>query len=415
MKGLDCLVLILGGGKGNRLYPLTLERSKPAIGFAGKYRLIDIPISNCINSGFNRIFVLTQFLSASLHGHLMNSYRFDSFSKGFVEILSAEQSHDSVEWFQGTADAVRRVLRHIRNLPQKHILVLSADHLYKMDYRQFMSKHLKSKADVSIASIYVDEKEATRMGIIDCDVLGKITQLIEKPKYPNKLKINSKLVNKKGDQYLASMGVYLFKKEVLLKILKDSDSVDFGKHILPQMIKKKYNVFNYNFKGYWKDIGTVGSYYDASLDLIRKKPQFNLFDATWPLFTPGRFLPPGKIVDSYVENAFLADGCYVQKVRVKNSIIGLRSRIGKDTIINNSIIMGNDYYQSYVGDKLVKPRIGRGVKIERAIVDKNVTIEDGCQIRNKQGAVNCDCELYSVRDGITIIRRGVTLPKGMII
>ena len=415
MKQSDCLAMILGGGRGTRLYPLTLERSKPAIGFAGKYRIIDIPISNCINSGFNKIFVLTQFLSASLHGHIMDSYRFDNFSKGFVEILSAEQSHDSLEWFQGTADAVRRVRRHIRNLPQKNVLILSGDHLYKMDYRKLMASHLKKNADVTVASIYVNERDAPRMGIIDCDESGKVTQLIEKPKKPGELVIESKVKSNDGDEYLASMGIYLFKKDALLKILEDSNADDFGHHILPLLISKKYDVFIHKFKGYWRDIGTVGSYYEASLDLISAKPQFDLFDETWPLFTHARFLPPGKIVNSMVENALVADGGYVKNAKIKNSIIGLRSRIGTDTSINDSIIMGNDYYQAGEGNTLVKPGIGKGVIIERAIVDKNVKIGDGCHISNKQGKADCDYDLYCVRDGITIIRRGVILPEGTII
>ncbi|MCP4650653.1 MAG: glucose-1-phosphate adenylyltransferase [PVC group bacterium] len=415
MKGSDCLVLILGGGRGSRLYPLTLERSKPAIGFAGKYRIIDIPISNSINSGFNKIFILTQFLAASLHAHILHTYRFDNFSKGFIEILSAEQSHKSFEWFQGTADAVRRVIRHIRNLPQKYILILSGDHLYKMDYRQLMNSHVKNNAELSIASIFVDEREATRMGIIDCNSSGQITSLIEKPKNPKRLKIKSRLKSQEGDQYLASMGVYLFNKDVLIDILSGTTVEDFGKHILPMMIKKKRKVYNYNFKGYWRDIGTVDSYYDASLDLIGKKPQFDLFDENWPLFSRPRFLPPSRIVDSNIINALISDGCRLDKVHIENSLIGLRSKIKENTRIKDSIIIGNDYYQRYFGDKLVKPYIGKGVLIERAIVDKNVSIGDFCQITDKSNSPDCDKDIYYVRDGITIIRRGVTLPAHTII
>ncbi|MFH2138067.1 MAG: glucose-1-phosphate adenylyltransferase [Candidatus Omnitrophota bacterium] len=415
MKKDDCLVLILGGGRGTRLFPLTLERSKPAIGFAGKYRIIDIPISNSINSGFNKIFVLTQFLSASLHAHLQYAYRFDNFSQGFVEILSAEQSHKSFEWFQGTADAVRRVQRHLRNLPQEYILVLSGDHLYNMDYRQLMAFHIKKKAEVTIASIPVDETEAMRMGIIDCNSSGKISSLIEKPKYPNKLKMKLKITIDKRTHYLASMGVYLFNKEVLLKILSEPKADDFGKHILPMLIKKKNNVYTYKFKGYWRDIGTVGSYYEASMDLLRKKPQFDLFNEKWPLFTRTRFLPPNKIVDSCLEDSLIADGCYMQKVCIKNSIIGLRSKINKNTSITDSIIMGNDYYKRRMEGKILTPVIGQGVVIERAIVDKNVTIGDFCRITDKSNMPDCDEDIYSVKEGITIIKRGATLKPRTII
>ncbi len=418
MKIPDCLVLILGGGRGTRLFPLTLERSKPAIGFAGKYRLIDIPISNCINSGCNKIFVLTQYLSASLHGHIMHTYRFDNFSRGFVEILSAEQGHKSQEWFQGTADAVRRVLRHLRGMPQEHVLILSGDHLYRMDYRELINFHIKTKAEVSVGSIFVDENEASRMGILDWDDSGRLKRIIEKPSYVKKLKIKSKKVKlstKLVNQYCASMGIYMFNKNVLFDVLTRTKATDFGKHILPFLVKKGYKTFVYPYRGYWRDIGTVKSYYEASMELLGDNPEFNLFDESAPLVTRARYLPPSKVIDSELKNSLLADGCQIERSHIENSIIGLRSHIGENTKISDSIIIGNDYYRRSSDNKVFHPCIGKGVIIERAIVDKNVKIGDFCHITNKKGAPNRDGDFYYIRDGITVIRRGVTLPEHTVI
>jgi len=414
----DCLVLILGGGRGTRLFPLTLERSKPAIGFAGKYRLIDISVSNCINSGFNKIFVLTQFLSASLHGHIMHTYRFDNFSEGFVEILSAEQSHKSSEWFQGTADAVRRVLRHLRNMPQKYVLILSGDHLYKMDYRKMVDFHTKKGADVTVASVFVDENEASRMGILDCAASGRLWRIIEKPSNVKRLKVKSKSrKNSKTPkrQYYASMGIYLFKKDILFDILLRTKAADFGRHILPLMLKKKQKVYAFKFKDYWRDIGTIKSYYEASMDLLVKNPKFDLFDDNCGIVTRARFLPPSKISETFLKNTIVADGCQIRKANIENSIIGLRSQILENTKIKDSIIIGNDYYENNSAKGTAHPCIGRGVTIERAIVDKNVNIGDFCHITDKRNAPNRDGDYYYIRDGITIIRRGVNLAAHTVI
>ncbi len=414
----DCLVLILGGGRGTRLFPLTLERSKPAIGFAGKYRLIDITVSNCINSGFNKIFVLTQFLSASLHGHLMHTYRFDNFSKGFVEILSAEQSHKSSEWFQGTADAVRRVLRHLRNMPQEYVLILSGDHLYRMDYRRMVDFHMKKKAEATVASVFVDEDEASRMGVLDCAASGRLRRIIEKPSNVKRLKITSK--NRRSsknspNQYYASMGIYLFKKDVLFDILLRTKAADFGRHILPLMLKKKQKVYAFKFKGYWRDIGTIKSYYEANMDLMLKNPEFDLFDDASGIVTRARFLPPSRISETFLKNSIVADGCQIKKANIENSIIGLRSQIMENTKIKDSIIMGNDYYHNKSAKANMHPRIGKGVTIERAIVDKNVTMGDFCHITDKKNAPDRDGDYYYVRDGITIIRRGINLAAQTVI
>ncbi|MCM8813253.1 MAG: glucose-1-phosphate adenylyltransferase [Candidatus Omnitrophica bacterium] len=411
------MVLILGGGKGSRLFPLTLERSKPAIGFAGKYRMIDIPVSNCLNSGYNKIFVLTQFLSASLHGHLMETYQFDNFSKGFVQILSAEQGHERSEWFHGTADAVRQVLRHLRYQAQEHVLILSGDHLYTMDYRRLLEYHIWKKADVTVASVYVDAQEASRMGILDCDAGGQIRRLIEKPKDVKKLKFSARGDPKsdKQSRYLASMGVYMFNKQALFEILTTSQAEDFGKHILPLLIKRKSKIFAYEFDGYWRDIGTVGAYYEASMDLLAPRPAFNLFDESWPLMTRARFLPPSRMIDSALNNCLIADGCLLRNVSAERSIIGLRSTIEDGTVIKDAVLMGNDYYHGRFDKNEDEPLIGQNVYIERAIVDKNVAIGDGCRIRNKYGQPDFDGDLYYVRDGITIVRRGVVLPPDTII
>ncbi len=414
----DCLVLILGGGRGTRLFPLTLERSKPAIGFAGKYRLIDISVSNCIHSGFNKIFVLTQFLSASLHGHIMHTYRFDNFSEGFVEILSAEQSHKSSEWFHGTADAVRRVLRHLRNMPQQYVLILSGDHLYKMDYREMVGFHIKKGAEATVASVFVNEDEASRMGILDCASSGRLRRIIEKPSNVKRLKIKSK--NRKnskasGNQYYASMGIYLFKKDILFDVLLKTKAADFGRHILPLMLKKKRKVYAFKFKDYWRDIGTIKSYYEASMDLLIKNSEFDLFDDNSGIVTRARFLPPSKISETFLKNTIVADGCQIKKANIENSIIGLRSQIMENTKIKDSIIIGNDYYQNKSAKGSTHPHIGKGVIIERAIVDKNVTIGDFCRITDKRNAPDMDGDYYCVRDGITIIRRGINLAAHTVI
>lgn len=413
-----CAVLILGGGRGTRLFPLTLERSKPAIGFAGKYRLIDIPVSNSINSGYNKIFVLTQFLSASLHGHLMHTYRFDNFSKGFVEILSAEQSHKSSEWFQGTADAVRCVLRHLRYMPEKHVLILSGDHLYRMDYRKMFDYHVQKNAEVTVSSIFVDESEASRMGILDVASSGRLNRVIEKPVNVNKLKVKHKTVkqiDKVHKLYCASMGIYLFNKDLLFNILSTTKSADFGKHILPLLVKNDAKIFSYEFKDYWRDIGTIKSYYEASMDLLADKPGFDLFDSEMPLLSRARLLPPNKIIDSKISRTIISEGCLIKKSTIENSIIGLRSYIKENTIIKDSVIIGNDYYGDPLNDELSTPYIGKGVVIERAIVDKNVTIGDFTQITNKINHKDLDGDLYYIRDGVTIVRRGVTIPPHSII
>ncbi|MFH2144531.1 MAG: glucose-1-phosphate adenylyltransferase [Candidatus Omnitrophota bacterium] len=418
MKTIDCLVLILGGGKGTRLFPLTLERSKPAVGFAGKYRLIDIPISNCINSGYNKIFIITQFLSASLHGHIMRTYRFDNFSQGFVEILSAEQSHEDTRWFQGAADAVRQVLRHLRYMGEENVLILSGDQLYKMDYRHMFNFHTKKNADVTVASIFVDASDATRLGILDCSASGCLKNIIEKPHSLKGLKIGARKVWEQGTwskKYLASMGIYLFKKSLLFDILNQTKTADFGRNILPFLIKKKYKVYAYPSHDYWLDIGTIKSYYEANMDLLSAKPKFNLFDEKWPLFSRARFLPPSNFIDSKLLNILVADGCRIKKSTIVNSIVGLRSRIKENSQVRDSIIMGNDYYEQNINGEICRPQFGRGVVIEKAIIDKNVTIGDFCRIRDKSSAADYEGKDYYIRDGITIVKRGVTLAPHTII
>ena len=411
MKDYDCLVLILGGGRGTRLFPLTLERSKPAIGFAGKYRLIDVPLSNCINSQMNKIFVLTQYLAPSLRRHIFQTYRFDIFSQGFIEILTAEQTQTDFEWYQGTADAVRRSLRHIRSLPFEHALILSGDHLYKMDYREILGFHAEKSADITIASIPIEKKDISRMGILDCQANGRVSALFEKP---DKIEDIERFAIKMPGQsprksYLASMGVYVFKKDVLIKVLEEIDQADFGRQILPWAIPK-FKVFSYLFDGYWVDIGTIKSYFDASINLTSEKPRFRLFDERWPLFSRPRFLPPTKIIKSTVQNSIISDGGQIYDAQISNSVIGVRSIIKKQASIRESVIMGNDYYEAKLEGRISLPYIGRSVAIRRAIVDKNVTIGDFSKIGYKRYHKNVDHKLYYVRDGIVIIPRSAVIP-----
>ncbi len=412
MKINNCLVLILGGGRGTRLFPLTLERSKPAIGFAGKYRLIDVPLSNCINSQLHNIFVLTQYLATSLRRHISQTYRFDIFSKGFIETLAAEQTQTNFEWFQGTADAVRRSLRHIRRLPHENILILSGDHLYKMDYREILSFHQEKDADITIASVPIEKKEISRMGILNCRSNGRIINLLEKPdKNQNlesfKIKVKQQSLRK---SFLASMGVYVFKKEVLLKMLETTDGADFGKQLLPLAIAN-HKVFSYMFDGYWVDIGTIKSYFDASINLISEKPRFKLFDEKWPLFSHPRFLPPTKITNSNIKDSIISDGGQILEAKINRSIVGLRSIIKKNVTINDSVIMGNDYYERKLVNRINRPSIGKDTMIKKAIIDKNVTIGDYCKIGYKRYKKDIDNPKFYVRGGVVIIPRGVVIPS----
>lgn len=414
------IALILGGGAGTRLYPLTKERSKPAVPIGGKYRLIDIPISNCLNSGVKRMFVLTQFNSASLNRHIKNTYHFDAFSNGFVDILAAEQTPTSDKWFQGTADAVRQSMHHLDPLDYDFILILSGDQLYQMDFENFAKYHILSKADITIATIPVNAKDATGFGIMKVNKGGYIEQFVEKPKaeiLPNWVSEVSKENKKKKKEYLASMGIYIFSKNVLKKLFNDNpDSIDFGKEIIPTAINSSYKVASYQYDGYWEDIGSIRSYFEANIELADHVPKFNLFDNLKMIYTRPRMLAPSKIFGTSFMKSVLAEGCIIHAKKIESSLIGIRSRIGKKTVIKNAIILGNDYFQTLeeivLKEDEIAMGIGNGCKIENAIVDKNCRIGDNVTIKGDKSLKNCEEATYCVVDGVIVIKKGAIIPNG---
>lgn len=419
------IAVILGGGAGSRLYPLTQNRSKPAVPIAGKYRLVDIPISNCINSNINRIFVLTQFNSASLNKHIKNTYQFSAFSSGFVDILAAEQTPDSNAWFQGTADAVRQSLRHLDSQEYDHVLILSGDQLYQMDFGNMFRTHAKDGADITIATIPVTEKEATEFGILKSDEENRIISFIEKPGLdllPDWISDTKEDMQRMGRNYLASMGIYLFKKEVLMNLLENEkkEATDFGKEIIPFSLGE-YNVFSYQYGGYWTDIGNIGSFFEANLALTSELPPFNLFHNQARVYTRARMLPPAKISGTSLLNTIIGDGCIVHAERVENSVIGIRARIGHGTKIYRCYIMGSDYYETieemdYEAGRGV-PTIGVGdhCTISNAIIDKNARIGNNVRISGGSHLPNSDNELFTVKDGIVVVKKGAVVPDGFVI
>jgi glucose-1-phosphate adenylyltransferase len=419
------IAVILGGGAGSRLYPLTRHRSKPAVPIAGKYRLVDIPISNCINSNINRIFVLTQFNSASLNKHIKNTYQFSNFSSGFVDILAAEQTPESSEWFQGTADAVRQSLRYLTSLEYDHVLILSGDQLYQMDFGNMFRTHAKDGADITIATIPVTQKEATEFGILKADEENKIVSFIEKPGLdilPDWVSDTKEDMQKLGKNYLASMGIYLFKKEVLIDLLDNQkkDATDFGKEIIPFALKD-HHVFSYQYAGYWTDIGNIASFFEANLALTQELPPFNLFHNEQKVYTRPRMLPPAKISGSSLLNTIAGDGCIIHAERLENCVIGIRTRIGYGTKIFRCYIMGSDYYEtiedmSYDEEKGT-PKLGIGDNCynNHAIIDKNVRIGNNVRINGGAHLENSDHELYTVKDGIVVVKKGAIVPDGFVI
>jgi glucose-1-phosphate adenylyltransferase len=419
----NIVAVILGGGQGSRLFPLTKDRSKPAVPIAGKYRLIDIPISNCINSEIRQIYVLTMFQSASLNAHVANTYRFDSFSRGFVSIIAAEQTHKGGTWFQGTADAVRQGWVHIHSRPSEHILVLSGDHLYRMDYADFSAAHEKSGADISIAVQPVTREEAPELGILKIDAHGRIVKFVEKPKTADALDAmrcdttTFGLTPAQAAQrpYLASMGVYFFNTPVMDEVLKrDPKQTDFGKHIVPQAIAERH-VNAYCFQGYWADIGTVGAFYEANLDLVRPNPKFDFFDPVAPIYTHARPLPGAKINHAQVEGSILCEGVLVEGATVVDSILGVRSRVWPGATLENSLIMGGDDYQSPT-DRGPRIGIGAGATVRRAIIDKDASIGAGAKLVNERNLKTHDDPngQFFVRDGIIIVTKGGVIPEGFV-
>lgn len=423
----NVLAVIMGGGQGTRLFPLTKERAKPAVPLAGKYRLVDIPISNCINSNLRRIYLLTQFNSASLHRHISQSYKFDHFSGGFVEILAAEQTLTDTSWYQGTADAVRKNLVHFLNNDFEHMVILSGDQLYRMDFQRILSQHTETEAEVTIASITVNRCDATSLGILQINPERRITRFVEKPKDPallDSMKIPREEYNHlgiEGDEefYLASMGIYVFNREVVKRLL-DNNLTDFGKHIIPAAIANT-RMYSYVYQGYWEDIGTIRSFFNANLDTTSELPRFNFFDMAAPIFSRPRFLPASKINGAQIDHAIVSDGCIINRAKIANSIIGVRSIVGAESHLHRVILLGSDYYESIDSitdnERLGKPRIGIGqnASIENTIIDKNARIGDNVTISPAGKPENMDHPLYYIRDGIVIIPKNGFIPHGTVI
>ena len=405
----NVLAVILGGGRGARLYPLTKMRSKPAVPIAGKYRLIDIPLSNCINSGIFRMHVLTQFNSVSLHRHISESYKFDVFHTGWVQVLAAEQTPTSEGWYQGTADAIRKQLFQIQVVGSEHVLILAGDHLYRMDYAPMVAHHIANNADITVAVQPVAKDEADRFGLLKRDATGKILSFVEKPKTPE---AQAAMVSREDPErpFLGSMGIYLFKTDVLVDLLtRHPDFDDFGHHVIPHAIEKM-SVFGFDFDGYWQDIGTIRSFYDVNLDLTRPDAPFNLYDAHHPIYTNSRFLPGSIFTDSQLKDVLLTEGCVIQQATITHSIIGVRSQIGPGTHIKDSIVMGADYYQRR--SRPVPLGIGANCHIEGAILDKNVCIGDDVVIMPFPRGTEMDKGDYVVQDGIVVIPKNTVLVNG---
>ncbi len=415
------ICLILGGGAGSRLYPLTEQRSKPAVPIGGKYRLIDIPISNCINAGVKRMFVLTQYNSASLNAHIKNTYNFDTFTRGFVDILAAEQTPSSKEWFQGTADAVRQSRKHYERHDFDYVLLLSGDQLYQMDFEAMVKHHIEKDADITIACLPVDARDATGFGIMKVDDKGYIPRFIEKPnadELPNWVSEVSPLNKKRGRNYLASMGIYIFNRKAISDLFDQyPDSTDFGKEIIPTAIAEGRKVAAYQYEGYWTDIGTIHSFFEANIELTDHIPSFNLFDSHRQIYTRGRMLPPAKFYGgTQLNRVLIAEGSIIHARLIEGSIIGLRSRLGENTVIKDTIVMGNDSYQTLEEIALNTDEIPMGVghycHIEHAILDKDCRIGNNVVIKGGEHLPDMDTDSFCVRDGVVVVKKGATIAEG---
>jgi glucose-1-phosphate adenylyltransferase len=423
----DVLCVIMGGGQGTRLFPLTKDRAKPAVPLAGKYRLVDVPISNCINSHFRRVYILTQFNSASMHRHISASYKFDHFSGGFVEILAAQQTLTDTSWYEGTADAVRKNLIHFLDHHFDYLLILSGDQLYRMNYRDIVTEHAESGADATVAMIPVERQQTPAFGIMQMNAERRITRFVEKPKDPalqDSLKLEREWYSRLGiegdrELFLANMGIYVFSRKVIQQLL-DNTLADFGKHIIPNAIQT-HRVNAYVFQGYWEDVGTIRSFFEANLDITAELPRFNFFDMVAPIFSRPRFLPGSKINGAQIDHAVVTDGCIINHARITNSVVGLRTTVGVGTQLNRVVALGCDYYESQQSivehEKAGHPRIGIGAncRIENAIIDKNARVGDNVVISPAGKPESVDHALYYIRDGIVIVPKGGIIPHGTVI
>jgi glucose-1-phosphate adenylyltransferase len=425
------LAIIIGGGAGTRRYPLTKLRAKPAVPLASKYRLIDIPVSNCINSEILKIYVLTQFNSASLNRHLNRSYNFSGFREGFVEVLSAQQTVENTRWFQGTADAVRQYLNLLEEWDIDEYLILSGDHLYRMDYSEFIQRHRDTKADITLSVVPIDEKPASSFGLMKIDSQGRVIDFSEKPKGEalKNMQVDTTVLGLTPEQakqkpYIASMGIYVFKKEVLVDLLKQNlEQTDFGKEIIPAAAKN-HNVQAYLFNGYWEDIGTIEAFYHANLALTQQpQPPFSFYDEKAPIYTRSRYLPPSKMLNCQVSESMIGEGCILKNCRIHHSVLGVRTRIESDCIIEDTLLMGSDFYEPFaernsgLSQGRIPVGIGEGSTIRRAIIDKNARIGRNVQIINKEGIEEAERESegFYIRSGIVVVLKNATIPDGTII
>ncbi len=415
------LSIILGGGQGSRLYPLTATRSKPAVPIAGKYRLVDIPISNCINSDIKRMYVLTQFNSASLNKHIKNTYHFSFFSSAFVDVLAAEQTMVSQDWFQGTADAVRQSMHHFLNHDFEYALILSGDQLYQMDYNEMIKVHEKLGAEITIATKPVNAKDATSFGIMKTNDEGVITSFIEKPStdlLPDWTSDVGEEMEAQGKNYLASMGIYIFNRDLLIELMNDPNTIDFGKEIIPQNIDKHKTV-SYQYEGYWTDIGNIDSFFDANLGLTDEIPAFNLYDRSKRIYTRARMLPTSKVSGTALDRTVISDGCLIHAAKIERSVIGIRSRIGNESTVINTYMMGSDYYETLEEVEANKIDIMMGIGercfIKNTIIDKNCRIGDDVRINGGPHLKDKETDTYFIKDGIVVIKKDATIPKGFVI
>src|SRR6184192_3827738 len=414
------LAIIMGGGAGTRLFPLTKDRAKPAVPLGGKYRIVDISISNCLNSGLRSIYVLTQFNSMSLHRHIQASYKFDNFSRSFVDILAAQQTPAGLQWYQGTAYAVRQNMRYFLERPYDYYLILSGDQLYRMDFRALLHQHIRSGADITLATKPVARRYVSEFGIMQSDVDRRITGFIEKPADESALqemKMSRELLraigsNEEEELFQASMGIYVFNRNVLIESLTN-DLFDFGKHIIPASIKDRH-VSAFIFKGYWEDIGTIRAFYEANLDLTDVVPEYSFFDTEAPIYTHPRFLPGSKVNGATLRQAIISDGCIISDAHIERSVVGIRSVIQSGATIRNSIVMGADHFELDLATESGRPPIGigRNCVIDRAIIDKNARIADGVVITPEGKAANLDADNYFIRDGIVIVPKNAIIPPG---